>query len=106
MAWKIKDEWIDLARSRHYVVFHNQDVLEAAYDGSGKLTPKEHHLVYEFGPWTDPATGEFKDPPMGPLLDMAKLKAETLAKLGAHHTLAMQVREKQPHVRLGSGPKK
>ncbi len=105
MAWEIKEEWIDMAKARHYVIFHNTDVLEPAYDGSGKLIPKQHHLIYEFKPWMNPANGQPNDPPMGPVEDFAKIKAETLAKLQAHHKQQMQIREQHPRVRLGSGPK-
>lgn len=105
MAWEIKHEFIDLAKSRHYVVFHNKDVLELAYDGSGKMVPREHHLMYEFGLNTCPHCGQVKDPPMAPEVDFHAKKADMLAALNAHHQFTMKHVGKHPKVRLGSGPK-
>jgi len=91
MAWKIKDEWLDLAQAQHYVVFHNPDI------------GAEHHLIHSFKLDACPTCGQPKDS-TGPV-DFEAVKASTLAALNAHHTQVMQYREKHSRVRLGSGPK-
>jgi hypothetical protein len=105
MTWHIREEWIDLAASRHVVIFHNPDVLVEDYRGSGKMVPQEHHLIYEFGPWKDHATGTMKaNQPQ--IEDFAQHKVDTLAALQAHHQLVMQHRDAHKQVRLATGPKR
>ncbi len=91
MSWKVKDEYLDLAQARHVVVFHNQD------------TGAEHHLLHEFSLPACPHCGVVQAQP-GQLLDFEKVKADTLAKLHAHHRAVMNYREKHLRVRLGSAP--
>lgn len=93
MAWQIKDEFIDLAKARHVVIFHNPD------------TGSEHHLVHHFNlaacPHCGvPKVGSDKNP-----IDFHQKKAETLAALHAHHQTLLRYRELHPRVRLGTEPK-
>jgi hypothetical protein len=98
MAWKIRDEWIDLAAARHVAVFHNPDVL---VDGD----PVEHHLHHEFKLKACPHCGHAKQDDQSIPTDFAVTKEEVHAALTGHHRLMQQYREKHPNVRLGSGPK-
>jgi len=93
MTWQIKDEFIDLCRARHTVIFHNPD------------TGAEHHLVHEFKLASCPHCGTLKANAAGIVIDMETKKAETLTALHAHHNEVMQYREKHPRVRIGSAPK-
>lgn len=88
MSWRIKDEFLDLARARHVVIFHNPD--------SGA----EHHLVHEFKLAACPHCGVSKTDAAGDPLDFQKIKVDTLAALQAHHKSVLQYREKHPNVRL------
>lgn len=100
MAWELKDEWIDLPRGRHYVVFHNRDVMVPAYDGSQKQIPSEHHLVHDFSLPVCPHCGVPQQDAQGEPIDFETVKAETLTKLQAHHKQVMRIREKSPRTRL------
>ena len=110
MAWKIKDEWIDLAAARHVVVFHNPDVLVAASvpqkHGLPAMVqvPVEHHLHHEFKLKACPHCGHAKQSEQGIAIDFALTKQEVHEALTGHHKLMQQYREKHPNVRLGSGP--
>ena len=90
--WKIKDEFIDLGRARHVVIFHNPD------------TGGEHHLVHDFRMPACPHCGVSKLTEGKPI-DFKKQKDDTLKALNDHHRSLMQYRELHPHVRLGSAPK-
>lgn len=103
MAWEIRDEWINLAEARHYVVFHNKDVLVAS-DKTGKPMPVEHHLVHDFKLKACPHCGVAKAIE-GEAIDFQKTKHATLAALKTHHGTMMDYRAKHPHVRIGNGPK-
>jgi glutaredoxin len=92
MSWNVKDEFLDLARGRHVVIFHNSD------------TKAEHHLIHEFNLSACPHCGDVKQ--AAAPIDFAKLKAETHEKLSAHHRSVMQYRSAHPQVELRSGPKK
>lgn len=91
MAWTIHDEFIDLARSRHTVVFRNSD------------TGAMHHLIHEFQLNACPHCGV----PTGqaPGVDFAQVKAQTHAALEAHHKSVMAYKEQHRLVRLGNAPK-
>lgn len=104
MAWEIRDEWIDLAQAKHFVIYHNKDVLVP--DEDGKPQPVEHHLVNQLKLNACPTCGHKKGETDGLTRDFAKDKADMHSALQAHHKQVMQYREKHPHVRLGSGPKK
>jgi len=93
MSWKIHDEWIDLAQSRHVVIYKNSD------------TGAEHHLVHDFKIGSCPHCGRMNGEYAGGPVDFAAAKHDTLKQLHAHHAQVMQYRELHPHVRLGNGPK-
>lgn len=90
MSWRIKDEWIDHAQARHYVVFHNSD------------TKQEHHLINYFGLKSCPTCGA---PSAQVQVDFEKIKASTLFSLQTAHRQALQYHEKFRGVRSGNGPK-
>lgn len=92
MSWAEHDEFIDLARGRHVVVYRNKD------------TGQEHHLVNLIHLDSCPHCGAIKQG--AEPADFAKLKADTLAQLRAHHKILLQYREKHPYARLGTEPKK
>lgn len=92
MAWKIKDEWIDLRQSRHVVLFHNPD------------TGAEHQLIHEFNVPACPHCGHPHMIEQKPV-DFESIKAEVHAALHAHHRRSMEYHEKHKNVRLGTGPK-
>ena len=110
MAWKIKDEWIDLAQGKHVVIFHNTDI------------GAEHHLIHEFKLAACPHCGEVKptkepaprlvwdgEPMMAAHhkpRDFAAIKQSTHDQLNAHHQQLMTYRAQHPHARIGSGTKK
>jgi hypothetical protein len=91
MGWAVQDEFIDLAKSRHVVVYRNSDTLAV------------HHLINEFRLNACPHCGV----PTGqaPSVDFAQVKSQTLAALEVHHRSVMAYKEKNPRVRLGSAPK-
>lgn len=93
MAWLTKHEWIDLARARHVVIFHNPD------------TGQEHHLINEFALSACPHCGQSKVTDAGERIDFQRVKIDTLKALNEHHKTLMQYREKHPNIRLGNGPK-
>lgn len=95
MSWQIKDEWIDLARARHVVVFHNPDLGPDA---------EPHLLIHEFNVKACAHCGHAKVDAQGEPLDFQQLKAETHAALNAHHSKVMKYRAKHPHVRIASEP--
>lgn len=101
MAWEQREEWVDLATSKHVVVFHNRDVL-VDY-GRGKKEPQEHHLIYDFRPWGVAEGGAMKGADAVPeRLDFEQVKKDTLEALKAHHKLSMQHREKHPSAPIKS----
>lgn len=91
MAWTIKDEWIDLARARHVVIFSNTD------------TGAVHHLNHEFNVPSCAHCGQLKGAIQPE--DFHAAKYSTLKQLNDHHQTVMAYKEKHPHVRIGSGPK-
>lgn len=93
MAWKIKDEFIDLGRARHVVIYHNPD------------TGGEHHLIHDFRMPSCPHCGTPKLTADKQPIDFQKQKDEMLQALNDHHRSLMQYREKHSSVRLGSTPK-
>lgn len=106
MAWQIKDEWIDLSRGHHYVIFHNPEVLVPPPPGvAGKHTPVEHHLIHEFKVPACPHCGHVKQTEAGETIDFTEQKNQELAALNAHHALMMAYSGKHRGVRLGRGPK-
>jgi hypothetical protein len=91
MSWTIYDEFIDLARARHVVIYRNAD------------TGAEHQLSQEFNLPSCPHCGMLQggtEP-----VDFLKLKADTLTALHVHHRTLLNYREKHPNVRLGDAPK-
>lgn len=92
MSWGIHDQFIDLSKQRHTVVFRNRD------------TGMEHHVLYTLGIHSCPSCGSVRGP--HELVDFNKLIAEELVNLNAHHRMVAQHREKHPHVRFGTEPKK
>lgn len=104
MAWKIKDEWIDLAQGRHTVQYHNPDVL-VPHPETGAPVPVEHHLHHEFKLKACPHCGHANVDKQGIPVDFAKRKTDVHEALHAHHSHMMQYREKHPQVRMGTGPK-
>lgn len=91
MSWKIKEEYIDLAQSRHVVIFHNSD------------TKLEHHLVHHLSLGCCPACGDVKS--SNEPMDFARWKADTLAALNDHHRRVMKYKELHAGVELRSKPK-
>lgn len=108
MAWQIKDEWFDAGASRHYVIFHNPDILvhPPHWQGTNKPVPQEHHLIHEFKTDACLHCGVVHAIAEGKPVDFEAVKKDVLERLNAHHSLVMQHREASPHVRLGNGPRK
>jgi hypothetical protein len=96
MAWQITDEYIDLIRSRHVVIFKNPEY--------GPEHPG-HHLIHDFRLNVCPHCGTPHQNAIGEPVDFEKVKTETLAALHAHHRVAMQKKEANPRVRIGTKPK-
>lgn len=103
MAWKVKDEWIDIAQGKHTVVFHNPEVQVA--DGAGGSMAAEHHLINHIGLDACPHCGVISPKDLVAPEEFKKIKAATLDQLNAAHHLRRQYAEKHG-VRIGSGPKK
>ena len=120
MAWQIKDEWIDMAQSRHYVIYHNPDILVEMKPGV--KAPLEHHLIHEFKMDSCPHCGQIKvrqnatrkkvvegqetdEDELLPDIDFHQIKADTLQQLNEHHSKVSTYRGQHPKARLGSGPK-
>jgi hypothetical protein len=100
MAWKTKDEWIDLAQARHYVIYHNPDIL--VEKEPGKKVPVEHHLINVIkSDLVKIAAASAKNDSK----DFKAVKANMLAALNEHHQNLMQYRAQHPNVRIGTGPK-
>jgi hypothetical protein len=99
MAWQIKDEWIDLAQARHYVIYHNPDVL--VEKELGKKVPVEHHLINMIK--SDPVKMMAANTKIDHK-DFKAVKANMLAALNEHHQNLMQYRAQHPNVRIGTGP--
>ena len=91
MSWKEHDEWIDLARGKHTVLYRNQD------------TGAVHEAIYYFNLPACPHCGDVKSPKEP--IDFETFKANRLAALNARHLRTLQHTEKHPRVRIGSGPK-
>lgn len=91
MSWIEHDEYIDLAKCQHVVVYRNRD------------TKAEHHLVHSFHLLACPSCGSVAAD--GQILDMNQKKTETLAALNSHYTKTLQYKEKHSRVRIGSEPK-
>jgi len=93
VSWKIHDEWIDLGRQRHTVLFRNSDL---GPDHPG------HHLIHHMQIPACPTCGapRPKDP-----VEFEKVKAEVLAGLNDHHRKVLRYAEARPGVRKGTGPK-
>lgn len=92
MSWKEHDEWIDLVRGRHTVLYRNSD------------TGAVHHLIYDFHLPACPHCGAVKVATAEPV-DFHTVKANTLATLNAHHQRMLKHKENHSRVRTGSGPK-
>ena len=90
MSWQQHDEFVDLAQSRHVVVFKNRD------------TGEQHHLMNFFSLTKCPTCGNVQP---GTPADFDKAKADTLAALNAHHRQSLAYREQHKNVRLGTAPK-
>lgn len=93
MAWKIKDQWIDLQQAQHVILFHNPD------------TGQEHALVNPFKLQACPHCGHVKESQSQPG-DFQKVADKELASLNDHHAQVMRYRERFPRVRIGNGPLK
>ena len=93
MSWKIHDEWLDLAASRHVVIFRNSD------------TGAEHHLIHEFKLSACPHCGRPSSTEETALADFRKMRDDTLFALQAHHRKVMRYQEQHKNARLGNGPK-
>lgn len=93
MSWSIKDQYIDLTRSRHVVVFHNRD------------TNAEHHLINEFKFPSCPHCGQVNYTTQQPV-DFNTVISNTLKQLNDHHRTVLQYKESFPQVRVGTEPKK
>jgi hypothetical protein len=104
MAWKIKDEWIDLAQGHHRVVFHNPDVL-VPHPETGAQVPVEHHLVHHFKLKSCPTCGHARHNAEEEPIDFHQTKADVHRALHEHHNQIMRYRELHPNVRIGHGPK-
>lgn len=104
MSWEIKDEWIDLALARHYVIFHNPDVL-VPHAKTGKPVPLEYHLINYMKLNSCPTCGRLKAGEQAEPVDFQAVKKHLHAALNAHHNQLMQHREKHKQVRIGNGPK-
>jgi hypothetical protein len=85
MSWQQTDEFIDLERARHVVIYKNRD------------TGAEHQLIHEFMVQACPHCGSIDSQGLK-LLDMEEKKTKTLASLNAHHKAVMAYRAKYPRV--------